>query len=358
MPPRAGGMYPLSLPGNTVTSPPYSKNHPGLAITPEHQALYSLKSHTTMKRLVSLRNKFITIQMIMNEYQDAFEGVTNAMASRDKFISNTERISELLSLVDRPYTEIYHERKDASDRLVSALDDAIGIAISVAAKIDNAVAARAMQNYRLRIKAVSFNGISEISLRVIDFITANAEEFQSSGFSAEQLSVLQELSGILRDILQSTSFELSTRKTAKTELSTLASENRMILKVDLDNFVKSRRKAFPALYNAYMTERSIKRHRRKSPAETALCEISGTVTDSATGQPLANAVINLLTPETIIITDEDGVYVIEELAAGTYTVSCHLAGYEVPAGITVTAAAGESPVVDFALVPAQQQAAA
>jgi len=311
----------------------------------------------TMKRLVSSRNKFITLQMIMNENQDAFEGFTNAIASRDKFISNTERISELLSLIDRPYTEIYHERKDASDRLVSALDDAIGIAISVAAKIDNAVAVRAMQSYRMSIKAVSFNGISEISLRVIDFITANAEEFQASGFSAEQLSVLQQLSGALRDILQSTSFELSTRKTAKTELSSLASENRMILKVDLDNFVKSRRKFFPALYNAYMTERRIKRHKRRSSGETTLCEISGTITDSATGMPLANAVVNLLSPETIETTDEDGVYVIDELEAGDYTVSCHIDGYEVPAAITVTAVAGDSLVVDFALTPAQQAAA-
>ena len=74
--------------------------------------------------------------------------------------------------------------------------------------------------------------------------------------------------------------------------------------------------------------------------------------------PLANAVINLLTPETIETTDEDGVYMIEELEAGDYTLSCHMEGYEVPAAITVTAAAGENPVVDFALVPAQQQAAA
>ncbi len=294
----------------------------------------------------------------MNEYPDAFESFTNAIASRDKFMSNTERISELLSLIDRPYTEIYHERKDAGDRLVSALDDAIGIAISVATKMDDAVSARAMKNYRKRIKTASFNGVSEIALRVINFISPNAEEFQASGFPTGQFEALQELSGSFREIMQSTSFELSTRKTAKTELSALAAENRMILKVDLDNFVKSRRRAFPALYNAYMTERRIKRHKRKSPGETTLCEITGTVTDSATGLPLADAVINLLSPETIVTTDEDGMYVIEDLEAGEYTVSCHIEGYEVPAGVTVTAVAGDSLVVDFALVPAQQQEAA
>lgn len=293
----------------------------------------------------------------MNEYPDAFEGFTNALTSLDKFITNTNRISELLSLIDRPYTEIYHERKDACDRLIIALDDAIGIAISVATKLDNTVAARAMQSYRLRIKSVSFNGVSEIALRVIDFISPITDEFQLSGLPAEQFTMLQELSGSFREIMQSTSYELSTRKTAKTELSELVRENRMILKVDMDNFVKSRRITFPALYNAYMTERKIKRHRRKSITESQLCEITGTVTDSATGLPLANAVINLTSPETILYTDEDGYYLVEDLEAGEYTVNCHLEGYDVPAGVTVTAAAGESLVVDFALVPAQQPSA-
>lgn len=308
--------------------------------------------------MVSSRNRFLTIKMIMDQYPEAFEGFTNAITSRDKFNTNTERISELLSLIDRPYTEIYHERKDFRNRLVVALDDAIGIAISVATRLDNTVAQKAMQSYRSRIRLVSFNGVSEIALRVIDFIGPNAEEFQSSGFPAEQFASLQEMSGSYRDLLQSTDFLLSTRKTAHRDLSALIKENRLILTGHLDNFIKNRRIVFPALYNAYMTERRIKRRKRRSSDESSLCEISGTVTDSVTGLPLANAIINLLTPETIETTDEDGVYVIEELEPGDYTLSCHMEGYEVPAAITVTAAAGENPVVDFALVPAQQQAAA
>ena len=70
-----------------------------------------------------------------------------------------------------------------------------------------------------------------------------------------------------------------------------------------------------------------------------------------TGEPLENAVITLLTPETVIETDQDGYYLLDELEAGELVFTCHLPGYEVPPEEKVTAVAGESLVVDFSLKP-------
>ncbi|MFC1898545.1 carboxypeptidase regulatory-like domain-containing protein [Candidatus Cloacimonadota bacterium] len=74
--------------------------------------------------------------------------------------------------------------------------------------------------------------------------------------------------------------------------------------------------------------------------------IVGTVTDSE-GTLLENAEITAGSYTTQ--TDVNGEYEIE-VEAGDYTVSCFLAGYEVPDNVQVTVLAGESSIADFVLV--------
>jgi hypothetical protein len=312
-----------------------------------------------MNRFFKTTDRFLTLQRILNDYPEAFEGFTKIINARDTFAGNNERMSELLSVLDRPYTEYHALKRDAASKLHSAVDNAIGTAISVASELHDNVMQQTMKNYRSSLWHYSYHSLSEIALRVVDTLNANLETALLTGMTNDQFAELQQLSSVFREIMQSTSYEMSSRKAAHNELRLLALANRKLLTDYLDSFVKSRKAVFPAFYNAYMTERNRKNRRKRSVnSESALCEITGTVTDSAKGLPLANAVINLASPETIVYSDDDGVYVLEELEAGDYTVSCHLTGYDIPTDVTVTAAAGDSLVVDFALTPAQQQQAA
>ncbi len=303
-------------------------------------------------------DRFLTLQRILNDYPDAFEGFTSIITARDTFAGNNERMSELLSFLDRPYTEYHAMKRDSASRLHTSLDNAIGAAISMASDLHDSVMQQNMRNYRASLWHYSYHSLAEIAVRVIDYLNAHLETALLSGITNDEFTELQSLSSAFREIMQSTSYDLSSRKAAHNELRVLAKSNRKLLTDYLDSFVKGRKTAFPAFHNAYMSERKSRRRKKKSVSSvTDSAEITGTVTDSATGLPLANAVINLASPETIVNTDEDGMYALDELEAGTYTVSCHLEGYDVPASVTVTVAAGDSPVVDFALVPAQQAAA-
>jgi len=80
-------------------------------------------------------------------------------------------------------------------------------------------------------------------------------------------------------------------------------------------------------------------------------DISGVITDRLTGLPIANVIINLPEHETAYTTDVDGYYLIDEIEAGPYTVSCHASGYDVPEQVTIKLSAGESVIIDFSLVP-------
>lgn len=312
-----------------------------------------------MNRFFKTTDRFLTLQRILNDYPDAFEGFTAIINARDTFAGNTEHMTELLSMLDRPYTEHHALKRDAASRLHSALNNAIGAAISMSLELNDNVMHQTMKNYRASLWHYSYHSLSEIALRVVDTLGANLEAALLNGITNDEFTELQGLSSSFREIMQSTLYDLSSRKAAQNELRLLSKANNKLLTDYLDLFVKSRKKAFPAFFNAYMTERKPKPRRKKTVNDISdPADISGTVTDSSTGLPVANAVINLASPETIAHTDDDGYYLLEELAAGEYVVSCYLEGYDVPASITVTAAAGESLVVDFALVPAQQQAAA
>ena len=79
--------------------------------------------------------------------------------------------------------------------------------------------------------------------------------------------------------------------------------------------------------------------------------------DSATLQPVPGAWVNTTPSGTAVQTHSNGGFLVYR-QAGTYTVSCHLEGYEVPATRTETLVPGDSLLVDFVLVPAQQQQSA
>ncbi len=80
--------------------------------------------------------------------------------------------------------------------------------------------------------------------------------------------------------------------------------------------------------------------------------ISGTVTDSSTGDPIAGATV---TANGISVsTGTDGIYSIE-LPPGTYTVTASADGYDDSSKTDITVVAEETTPVDFELTPTQSQ---
>jgi hypothetical protein len=94
---------------------------------------------------------------------------------------------------------------------------------------------------------------------------------------------------------------------------------------------------------------SRKRSKKAVATDTATAEISGIITDSVLGLPLVNVTINLVEHKAVCTTDADGYYLIDELEAGSYTLTCHTSGYDVPQAVTCEFAVDESLVIDFSL---------
>jgi len=312
-----------------------------------------------VKTEIEKHQSFKAIGYVIDNHAEAFNEQADILPARDAFFANTSWIGEILSQLMRPVSTVRTPKMDSENRLRKELSKILGIGISIATNIDNQTLLVTLMNYDTQWKKCSAYQLYENSVHVYNELLALKNSGLGASLTDERLSAFQTMMNNYGETLDITGYRLSDRRKSRQDLRVLIKTNNKILKRQLDTYVRYLEDDFPEFFSQYMFLRKRRYKRsRNGGTDAELCEISGTVTDSATGLPLANAVINLLTPETIETTDEDGVYVIEELEAGTYTVSCHLDGYEVPAAITVTAVSGDSLVVDFALVPAQQQAAA
>jgi hypothetical protein len=305
-----------------------------------------------MKRSINKLDKFNTIGTIMNNNPGAFTGFPEIIDARDLFISKKTRVSVLVTELKKPYTEVFGLKADSRNKLRSALKLAIGTGITVAKRQNNVPLLLALKNYKSTLSRTTIHDLPEMANRVHAELTQNVTVAAGAGLTAEKLTALQALTTNFREIIESTDYVFSIRKTSRKELKALVSECINILQDELDPFVGHCKDTFPEFYNAYTTARERKkRTKKKGVINTELADISGTVTNSVTGLPMANVNINLVGEESDITTDEDGYYEIDELEARKYTVGCHATGFEVPETVMADPVAGESLVIDFVLVP-------
>jgi len=305
-----------------------------------------------MKTLIKKSDKFNVVAVVLTNNPDPLEGFTEIIDARDMFISKKNRISVLLTTLNKPKTEVHLIKMDSRDKLRSLLKLAIGTGITVATRQKNQPLLLALKNYKKILSKTNTHDLPDMASRVCDELEQYQTLAASAGLTAEKLAELKSLTTSFREIIEGTDYEFSSRKAARKELKELVTDCYNLLNNELDPFVEHCKDTFPVFYNAYTTARNRKKYSRKKKAVQALtADVTGTVTDSVTLQPVEGAIISLLQTETVVETDEDGYYEIDEITAGTINVGCHAPGYLVPDNVTADPKAGESLVIDFVLVP-------
>lgn len=297
-------------------------------------------------------DKFNVVAIVLTNNPEPFVGFTEIIDAKDMFISKKTRISELLTTLNRPYTEVHGVKMDSRDKLRSLLKLAVGTGITVATRQKNQPLLIALKNYKKILSKTNTHDLPDMASRVANELEQYQALAASTGLTAEKLAELKGLTTSFRELIEGTDYEFSTRKAARKELKGLISDCFNILNNELDPFVEHCRDTFPDFYNTYTTLRAKKKYRRKKSAVNAdPTDITGTVTDSVTREPIEGAIIHLFETETVATTDEDGYFGIEEVAVAAYTVGCHAPGYLVAENVKADAKAGESLVIDFSLVP-------
>lgn len=251
---------------------------------------------------------------------------------------------------------IYRPKQDSQQKLMASLSEFLGMGILFAAHLGDMPLLDILKVYKARMRNVSAYKLFEMAVHVVEELEKKAELAIEFGISTENLLAFKELVTDFGVTLDNTAVLLTSRKSGWNDLRKKLNTCSKMIRLQIDPFIIFNEKEFPDLYKDYMLVRGS----RKRPAtdEPTTVEISGVVTDSVTGLPLANVTVNLLNHESAYTTDTDGYYLIDELEAGSFTVSCYLPGYDVPQPVTDELASGESVIIDFSLAPVAASVAA
>jgi len=307
-----------------------------------------------MKKFINQHQKIKSIGRILDKYPAAFANKLKAQAMIADYNQNCDDLSELISQLLRPASTIHRPKQDSQQKLVTALSEFLGMGILLASHLDNKPLLDILKVYKAKMNNVSAYKLFEMADHVAEELEKRSDLALGFGISTENMLAFKGLVTDFGIVLENTGVLLTIRRSGWNDLRNKLNTCSKMIRHQIDPFIIFNEKEFPELYKDYMLIRG-SRKRRKRPTmdeDPSAGEISGVVTDCITHLPLANATINILNHESSYTTDADGYYLVEELGAGSFTISCYAPGYVVPEQVTSPIAEGESLIIDFALVPA------
>lgn len=307
-----------------------------------------------MKNEIIIHQRFKAISREMDNYEEAFTGKPEIQSARTAFGSNNDKIGEILSQLLRPVSTVRSPKQDSEKRMRKILSQMIGIGLTLATSQDNQPLLITLKNYDTQWRRCSAYQLYEISLHTYEELTKVQELAAGNGLTGEKLTAFQQKVQDYGETLDSTGFQLSDRRKSRQDLKKLIKGNNHLLRMQLDTYVRFVEDEYPELHNNYMFLRRRKPSKPKQEIPQEPAEVSGTVTDSITGLPIANAMLDVALLGISITTDEDGYYLFDEFPAGTYILACHAPGFRLPENVSVTIADGESLSIDFSLIPEEE----
>lgn len=309
-----------------------------------------------MNRYIKKYQKLKKVSRVFANHPEIFEGKSKSKIAADAFTGGTNRIGELISTLVQPLSNVYSPKQLSEQNLRKSLQTVSYFGMRIARSLHDTALFNLMKSYKSMSNRMSAYKTYENAIFVSNALSGHETLAIELGMEETALADFNTQATEFGNILLQTGYKLSDRKNARIELDSLLKVCNDLLKNELDSFAEILKANAPDFYREYTTLRKGQGSKKVNGAELpADSDISGTVTDSVTGLPIANATIDFLEHESAITTDADGYYLIDELETGPFTIGCHTLGYDVPQKVTDELAAGESLVIDFILVPVNQQ---
>ncbi|MDY0078364.1 MAG: carboxypeptidase-like regulatory domain-containing protein [Bacteroidales bacterium] len=302
-----------------------------------------------MRNMVLRYQKYFQIDKLFVQYEALFEGNTADQEAKAAYAAKLTEIATIISYLMQPMSPQYKVRKSSREALREQARLLTGRGIALANHLQETEMGHLMHAYHSNILKASSFELKERCLHIHSMLLAHAEALVDFGLNAAQLTAFSELTENFDTKVGQAVNSLSLRKAKREQVWLLLKETSQMLKQQFDSFAQLQKDSAPEFYTRYQALRRRRPRYRSTDAIVDPSDISGMVRDGLTGAPVANATVNLLEHSFVVITDGDGLYFLEELPPGNYTVSCHAAGYAVPDVVTVELSNNDSVVVNFDL---------
>jgi len=289
-----------------------------------------------MNNEISKHRRYKSLIRVMDNHPEALAGKTEILAAKVIFTTKNKRIEELISTLVPPVSIFFGPKRETLIGLRQKVKRMTGLGILIAQKHNDLFMLQTMKAYKGLASRTPAYKLYENASKVADSIEQYSVDATGFGFSNEEIELFRTTITTFGDILAETGNQLNDRKAGRSELASLFRDCNKLLKENFDPFALFVSESFPDYYREYSLLRIGGGRRKSSTADDAtIGEISGTVTDTATNEPLSGVIITIPEVDLVTETDEDGYYLFSDLGMGKYKVKCSFNGYKVPAVQTV-----------------------
>jgi hypothetical protein len=305
-----------------------------------------------MSNIILLHQRDKAVQRVNDNNPNVYEDKSEAKAATESLAGNNLRMAILIAVLARPRPLVYSLKKDQMKRLAKSLSRKAGIGILIATRQKDEPKIAMYKSYKRTASHTNAWDIYQAAVAVADELAKAPELIANAGISALELAAFKTQAIEFGLTIEATDAEIKQRKSAVEERNSLMSANAAILKYQLDPFTNHVQDLFPDFFRDYkIARRSPLPRKATAKPEEILSEISGTVTDTATSEPVIGATVLVTELNLVVTTDEDGYYLFDEVPVGAFTISCHAAGYKLPTNVPVTISDTQPLQLDFGLEP-------
>lgn len=291
---------------------------------------------------------------VIENNSDALNGKTDLTAALETYAATTDRLTEIASGLVYPVTFVRRERVTYTLLLREEVRRMSDLGCLIAKKHNDPVMLSKMRDYRTMSYKLSAFKLFESAFDISDVLETFNEDATTVGFTVAEVTAFRTMAQQLSDSMTGIRGQLDDRRNNWLEIRNLFKVCTAILREHFDPFVRFNGKAFPDFAAAYNLQRkNVVRRKKQSGTTDNTGEISGTVFNSDTNEPIVNATVTIAEFNLVVQTDEDGYFIFEGLPLTSYRIGCSAPGFDVQEVQSVTLASGVNLDVDFMLVPVQ-----
>ena len=302
-----------------------------------------------MKSTIDRFQKYRMVEQLFNEFESLFQNNTADQEVRAAYSTKLSEAESRINALLQPMQPYYRVQQEGRAHLREQLRLMAGRGMALARQLNDTQLYGQMHHAYNQARLAGSYTLKALSLSVAGWLESHAEALAGLGVSAEILSAFRSETEAFDADLDQTSMTKSQRKASRSQLKNLLSELHDMLRTHFDSFVLMQQSVSPEFAERYQNLRRRKPQYRSRDIVMHPAEIFGVEKDGVSGEPLAGATVNLLDHSYVVLTNEDGSFSFDELPSGSYTVSCHAPGYQVPEVVTVEAGNNSLLEVNFEL---------
>jgi hypothetical protein len=301
-----------------------------------------------MKTEFNRSQKILAIRQVLEDHTEVFEGKSEALLVSNSFLEQSQQLLNKINLLVVPASTSWVERTANRQLFDDLLYKMVNIGVLLARRKGDLAMQNSFNEFSRSIQRISASRAIAIAEVVVSTFAANEEMLPPLGVDPEARSQFEQLLSDYRQSSRQAIQGRAIRKQLKTEIDVLIKSLNELMRLELDRYVRYHAADYPLFAQRYQ---AIRRARRKpsAPDLPVDSDISGVVTNKETGEVIAGALITLIEHTYSIETDADGRYMLDELPPGTYTVSCHKPGFQVPEQASFILTNNDSVIHNFEL---------